>query len=120
MNACDLSENQKIADARKLAEIFNCIIVLKGHNTIIASTDGRVCINSSGTPSLATAGTGDVLAGFTGGLLAQGIDVYEASCSGVFIHGAASENTDIGYRAFTADDLLKFIPIVLRKISPFA
>ena len=118
--ACNLTETQKIKDVSNLAQILDCIIVLKGHNTISASFDGRVSINSSGTPALATAGTGDVLAGFIGGLLAQGIDAFEASCSGVFIHGAASEHSDIGYRAFSADDLLKFIPIVLRKISPFA
>ena len=118
--ACNLPEMQKFKNVGKLAQILDCIIVLKGHNTVSASFDGRVCINSSGTPALATAGTGDVLAGFIGGLLAQGIEAFEASCSGVFIHGAASENSNIGYRALNADDLLTFIPIVLRKISPFA
>ena len=120
LNACNLQETEKFKDVSNLARILNCIIVLKGHNTVIANSYGRISINSSGTPALATAGTGDVLAGFIGGFLAQCIDAFEASCSGVFIHGAASENSDIGYRAFTADDLLKFIPVSLRKISPFA
>ena len=77
-------------------------MLLKGPDTVIAAPDGRAVVNTHATPFLATAGTGDVLAGIIGGLLAQGLDPFDAACAGAWMHG------DAGLRAgpgLTAEDL---------------
>ena len=85
---------------------------MKGAGTIVAAPDGRAAINSSGGPNLATAGTGDVLSGIIGGLLAQGLSPWDAAVAGVYLHGQAgdivAETTgDVGT---IAGDLLDVIP----------
>ncbi|QSO47001.1 NAD(P)H-hydrate dehydratase [Alicyclobacillus mengziensis] len=77
--------------ARSLAAKTGAIVVLKGYHTLIVNPDGRVHVNPTGDASLATAGTGDVLAGMIGGLLAQSVDAFEAACAGVWLHGKAGE-----------------------------
>jgi len=68
----------------------NAVIVLKGPETLIAGSDGRIAVNKNSSPYLATAGTGDVLAGLITGLIAQGMDPFQASCAGVWIHSQAA------------------------------
>lgn len=68
-----------------------CILVLKGHRTLIAAPDGRLTRNTTGNPGLARGGSGDVLAGMLAGLLAQGIPAYDAACAAVWLHGAAAD-----------------------------
>ncbi len=88
----------RIASARRLADTLRSWVVLKGAGSVIASPDGRCWINATGGPALATAGTGDVLAGMLGALLAQSFDAQVAACGGVWLHGAAADATgsDIG------------------------
>ncbi len=94
--------SSKVERARAAAKLAQAIIVYKGADTIIASPDGRAAINTNGTPLLATAGSGDVLAGLTAGLMAQGMPAFEASCAAVFIHGAAARSVGFG---LIAEDL---------------
>ena len=77
----------RLAAAGQLAEQFQAVVVLKGSGTVVATPGQASCINSSGNALLATAGTGDVLAGMTGAALARGLRAFDAACSAVFVHG---------------------------------
>ncbi len=79
------------ASARELAARFGSVVALKGAGTVIAAPDGRIALNPTGGPVLATGGTGDVLLGMVTGLLAQGLDAFEATALAVFVHGAAAD-----------------------------
>lgn len=117
-------EDRRDADreeqAAQVAERLQLTVVLKGAGTVIAGPDGRCAVNTSGTPALATAGTGDVLSGMIGGLMAQGMDAWDACRCGVFIHGLASELSPVGMRGLTADDLAELIPYAALRCNPFA
>ncbi len=88
----------RIAHARQLAAKFNTMVVLKGAGSIIAAPDGRCAVNPTGTPALATPGSGDVLAGMIGALIAQSVDPLSAVCGAVWLHGAAADDfgDDVG------------------------
>jgi NAD(P)H-hydrate epimerase len=79
-------EANRLALALRAAREWGVVVVLKGAYTVIASPDGRACINPVATPALATAGTGDVLAGAVAGLLAQGLAPFEAAVTGAYLH----------------------------------
>ena len=86
----DVQHNRLLA-AQQLADQFQCVVVVKGSGSIIATPHHRLVINSSGNALLATAGTGDVLAGLTGAYIARHEDVFEATCQAVFAHGHVAE-----------------------------
>ena len=92
----------KLVRARRLAEALGAIVLLKGPDSIVAAPDGRASIASDLPPCLATAGSGDVLAGLIGGLLAQGMPAFEAASAAVWFHGAAAR---LAGGSLTADDL---------------
>ncbi len=101
------------------AALWRVTVVLKGHGTIIAGPDGRVRHCPTGNHGMATGGTGDVLSGLIGGLLAQGISPFEAACTGVYIHGlagdfAAREKTA---RALVASDIIEALPQAWRQLE---
>ena len=77
----------RLKTAATLAEKFACVVALKGSGTVIAAPKQPLMVNASGNALLATAGTGDVLAGMVGAYLASGMNAFEATCSAVFVHG---------------------------------
>ncbi len=94
--------SDRLAAARAAAQLTGAVVVLKGSDSIIASPDGRTAINNSAPPTLATAGSGDVLSGLIGGLLAQHMPAWEAACAAVWLHGQAA---DIAGPGLLAEDL---------------
>ncbi|HEX6094778.1 MAG TPA: NAD(P)H-hydrate dehydratase [Thermoanaerobaculia bacterium] len=81
----------RIAAAREAARVTNCVVVLKGHQSLVAEPDGHVYVNPTGNPGMATGGMGDVLAGMIGALLARGTDPVDAACVAVYLHGLAGD-----------------------------
>jgi NAD(P)H-hydrate epimerase len=79
----------RLSSARRAAQSFNCVVLLKGHRTVVAEPRGRAVVNPTGTPHLATAGTGDVLTGAIAALLAAGVPAFDAAWAAAFVHGVA-------------------------------
>jgi len=98
------------AAAAALAKRLNCTVLLKGHHSVVASSDGAVWANPTGRPQLATAGSGDVLAGFMASLLASGMDGVRAAVAAAFLHGRAGGVAAAGHRTVTASDVARALP----------
>lgn len=108
-------EDDRIAGAQKLAKEFGCIVVRKGHDSVI--TDGEtVYINPTGNPGMAVGGSGDVLAGMIAGLLGQGIAPLQAAACAAWLHGAAGDRCaeKMGQYAMLPTDMLTELPYLLK------
>jgi len=113
----DLASAPKLERARQAASRSGAIIALKGADTVVAAPDGTASINATTSPWLATAGTGDVLAGIVLGLLAQGMPGFAGTSAAVWLQGAAAKDFGPG---LIAEDLPETLPKVLRELQTAA
>ena len=115
-------KNIKEVEARRkgialdFAKEYDCVVLLKGRHTVVASPDGKVYVNKTGNAGMATAGSGDVLTGMITALLGQGVGPFEAAKAGAYLHGRAGDfAAKAGTRAgMIATDIIEYIPRALR------
>ncbi|MFT3726816.1 MAG: NAD(P)H-hydrate dehydratase [Terricaulis sp.] len=107
----------RVEAARAAATKAGCVVLLKGPDTVIAAPDGSAFVNTSGTPFLATAGSGDALAGLIAGLIGQGMASFAAAAAGAWVHGRAGEALGPG---LIAEDISEILPSVLNALAPDA
>jgi NAD(P)H-hydrate epimerase len=107
---------QRLEIACDFAQRYNVYVVLKGAYTVLYAPDGRRWINPTGNPAMATAGTGDVLAGVIGALLCQGLDPLQAAQCGVYLHGLAGDRVRdrLGDHGLIASDVLAELPYAIQ------
>ncbi|MBM3155223.1 MAG: NAD(P)H-hydrate dehydratase [Chloroflexi bacterium] len=112
-------QGNRLEIARKAAGEWHKVVVLKGAYTIVAAPDGRARISQIANPGLASAGTGDVLAGAIAGLVAQGMPLFDAAACGVYLHGQAGEmvRQEMGDAGMLASDLLPLLPRVIMSLK---
>lgn len=111
-------EADRVGSAIEYAKLWGHVVVLKGAFTVIAAPDGRSILMPFANPALATAGSGDVLAGTIAALVSQGLAAFEAAIGGAYLHGAAGElaRREIGAAGVLAGDLADFLPRALRRL----
>jgi ADP-dependent NAD(P)H-hydrate dehydratase / NAD(P)H-hydrate epimerase len=107
--------DDRIEAARSLASATGAVVLLKGPTTVVARPDGEVLLSTAGDARLATAGTGDVLSGIIGALLAQGVDAFAAAAGGAWLHGRAASAGPA--RGLVASDVLDGLPAVLASLE---
>lgn len=114
----DLSQGREAA-ARTFAQKHRCILVLKGHETLTATPEGALFVNTTGNPGMATGGSGDVLAGMVLSLLGQGLSPADAATAAVWLHGRAGDlaAADKGEYGMLPSDLVEQVPYAIREIT---
>jgi hydroxyethylthiazole kinase-like uncharacterized protein yjeF len=107
----------RIGAVREAARVTQCVVVLKGHQSLIAEPDGHVYVNPTGNPGMAAGGMGDVLAGMIAALLARGTDPLDAACAAVYLHGLAGDilQEELGDTGLTAMELADKIPAAIQR-----
>lgn len=115
----DLSDGDRVTAARKFAMTFGCLLVLKGHRTIICLPDGEIFVNTTGNSGMAKGGSGDVLSGILVSLLAQGLHPVKAAVCAVWIHGRAGDlcAEKFGERAMTPSDMIAVLGEVFKELE---
>ena len=115
----DEVQQQRLTLARDCAAEWNCHVVLKGANTVVATPDNRARVSEVAQPALATAGTGDVLSGAIGALLAQGLAPFDAATLGVYLHGDAGNRAARarGTIGVTASDVADQLAMASRSLA---
>ncbi|MGN6182609.1 MAG: ADP-dependent NAD(P)H-hydrate dehydratase, partial [Thermoanaerobaculia bacterium] len=108
----------RIDAAREAARATQCVVVLKGFQSLVAEPDGSVFVNPTGNPGMATGGMGDVLSGIIAALLARGADPVDAACTGVYLHGLAGDllRDEFGDTGLAAIDLAERIPKAIQRM----
>jgi NAD(P)H-hydrate epimerase len=109
-------KNHRLIVAKKFSHDYNAVVVLKGARTVVTEPGGKYYINTTGNPGMATAGSGDVLTGIIAGFLSQGLNIFDASVLGVYIHGLAGDLAakDKGEIGLIAGDILENIPYAIK------
>jgi hydroxyethylthiazole kinase-like uncharacterized protein yjeF len=107
--------SNRIEAARIAAARAGCVVLLKGPDTVIAAPDGRAIVNTTGSPFLATAGSGDVLSGLIAGLIGQGMASFDAAAAAAWLHGRCGM---LGGPGLIAEDLAEILPRVLNDLAP--
>ncbi|HEX3110751.1 MAG TPA: NAD(P)H-hydrate dehydratase [Thermoanaerobaculia bacterium] len=104
---------------REAARRTKCVVVLKGHQTLIAEPDGHVNVNPTGNPGMASGGMGDVLGGIIAALLARGVDAFDAACAGVYLHGFAADllRDEMSDTGLAANDLAEKLPFAIQRLQ---
>ena len=105
----------RVGAARRLAADLGCAVLLKGEATVVADRDGTAFVNGTGTPWLATAGTGDVLSGILGAQLASGLDPFRAAATAAWLHAEAARSGPA--TGLVAGDIVEALPEVLGRLS---
>jgi hydroxyethylthiazole kinase-like uncharacterized protein yjeF len=108
----------RIDAAREAAQLCRCVVVLKGHQTLVADAEGHVSVNPTGNPGMASGGMGDVLAGMVAALLARGLDPFDAARTGVYLHGFAGDllKDELGDTGLAALDLAEKLPTAIKRL----
>jgi NAD(P)H-hydrate epimerase len=111
-------QSRRLAAAQEAATRYGCVVVLKGAHTVVAAPDGRTGLSPYANPLLATAGSGDVLAGMIGAYLGQGLAPFEAACLGVYLHAATGESMreEYGDAGLLAGELATSLPKIVRQV----
>jgi len=112
-------QSDRLGAARGLATTTGAVVVLKGKRSLVASPDGRVAVNSTGNPGMATGGTGDALTGILGALLARGLTAFDAARLATYVHGGAGDAAVAwaGVEGMIAGDLIDALPHAWREIA---